>query len=141
MDVDYLDTLIAVADDCPVSASAVPSPRGGKKTLPLIQYELLKDHPYRYTSAELLFESNMIHKGVPPAELKSRWSELWEAFFSKPQPCLRASGLPKKYGWGFHCDRAGKVALLPMESKEYQRLLQAKGAGTRILKAMRSSRG
>jgi hypothetical protein len=37
MDVNYRGALIAVAEDCPVEASAVPEPRGGKKTLPLIQ--------------------------------------------------------------------------------------------------------
>lgn len=137
---NYRETLIAVADDCPVTASVVPAPRGGKKTIPLIQYELLKDHPYKYTSAEVLFESNVLHKGVLASELKSRRAELWDAFFSKPQACLRASGLPKKYGWGIHCNHEGRVALCPMESKEYQRMVQGKPGGLKVLKALRSSR-
>src|SRR4051812_21040188 len=116
MDVNYRGALIAVADDCPVTSSTVPTARGGRKTLPLIEYELLKDHPYVYTSAEVLFESNMRHKNVSLAELKTRRRELWDAFFSKPHPCLRASALPKKYGWGIHCNDEGKVALCPMES-------------------------
>lgn len=45
MHVNCREPLIAVADDCPVATSVVPTPRGEKKTLPLIQYELLKDQP------------------------------------------------------------------------------------------------
>ncbi|MGZ3699543.1 MAG: DUF6157 family protein [Bdellovibrionota bacterium] len=136
MDVNYRETLIVVAEDSPVQSSVIPLPRGNKKTLPQIQYELLKDHPYRYTSAEVIFESYLRHKGITATGAKKR--ELWEQFFSKPQPCLRASGLPKKYGWGIHCNEDGKVALYPMESAEYRRLSKAK---TGILKALRSSKG
>ena len=75
----------------------------------------------RYTSEEVIFESNMKHKGVSAADLKSKRKQLWDEFFSKPQTCLRASGLPKKYGWGISCNREGKVALCPMESAEYKR--------------------
>lgn len=140
MDVNYRETLIAVADDCPVTTGVVPAPRGGKKTLSQIQYELLKDQPYKYTSADVLFESNMLHKGVSPSEVKSRRAELWKAFFSKPQACLRASGLSKKYGWGIHCNHDGRVALCPMESKEYQRMAHAKAGGPKVVKALRSRR-
>jgi hypothetical protein len=139
VDVNYRGALIAVAEDCPVEASVVPELRGGKKTLPLIQYELLRDSPYKYTSAEVLFESNMQHKGLAAGELKRRRRELWDAFFEKPQPCLRASGLPKKYGWGIHCDEEGKIALCPMESPEYRRL-SGGSSGTKVLKAFRSSK-
>jgi hypothetical protein len=140
MDLNYRGTLILVADDCPVSASVVPAGRGGKPTIALLQYEILKAHPYGYTSAEVLFESNMKHKGVSAAELRTRRKALWEAFFAKPQACLRASALPKKYGFGIHCDESGKVALCPMESAKYRRLARGE-SGTVVIKALRSSRG
>ena len=98
------------------------------------------NHPYEYTSAELLFESNMRHRGVSSVELRSRRSELWAAFFSKPQPCLRASGLPKRYGWGIHCDDEGKVALCARESAEYRRFSRGRAGDPKVLKALRSSR-
>jgi len=139
-DVNYRETLIAVAEDCPVSSSVVPAPRGGKKTVPVLQYELLKDHPYRYTSAEVLFEVTMRHRGLSPAELRSRRTELWADFFARPQPCLRASALPKTYGWGIHCDHQGRVALCPMESADYRRFALGRTGGPVILRAFRTSR-
>jgi hypothetical protein len=60
-------------------------------------------------------------------------------FFARPQACLRASPLPKKYGWGFVFDAEGRVALCAMESAEYRRLLG--DTGVRVLKALRSARG
>ena len=36
-------------------------------------------------------------------------------FFSKGQPCFRASPLTKQLGWGVHCDKNGKVALYGIE--------------------------
>lgn len=139
MTMDYRDTLIAVAEDSPVRISRVPRPHGGRKTLALIQYELIEAHPYEFTSAQLLFESHMRHKGVSEAELKRRRSELWETFFKVPQACLRASALPKKYGFGIHCDGDGRVALVPLESPTYEQLSQSKT--TKTLKALRSRRG
>ena len=139
LSVDLLSTLIAVADDCPVKKATVPAPRGGKPTLPQLQYEMLKDHPYEFTSAEVIFETTLKHKGITPAEMKKYRKELWEHFYSKPRPCLRTSALAKTYGWGFHCDAKGRVALCAVESKEYKRLLAAKTV--QVVKAMRSKRG
>ncbi len=65
---------------------------------------------------------------------------LREEFFSKPQACMRSSPLPKQYGWGLLFDGEGRVALLPMESPEYQRLVAATDTGVKVLKAMRSKR-
>lgn len=42
----YVDTLIAVADDCPVSRSVVPTASGGKKTVAMLQYEMLARNPH-----------------------------------------------------------------------------------------------
>jgi hypothetical protein len=138
VDINYRETLIAVADDCPVKSSVVPQTRAGKKTIPLIQYEILRDNPYKYTSAEVIFEANMRHKGVSSEDLKAKRKRLWIEFFSRPQACLRASGLPKKLGWGILCNKEGKVALCPMESAEYKR---AKSEGMKTVMALRSTKG
>ncbi|WP_309237962.1 DUF6157 family protein [Streptomyces albidus (ex Kaewkla and Franco 2022)] len=61
------------------------------------------------------------------------------AFLSKPRPCLRASPLPKKYGFGLHFDDEGRVALCPVESEEYMRLVEGAGGAT-VVRAMRSAR-
>jgi hypothetical protein len=41
---NYFATLIAVADDGPVASSVVPAERGGKKTVAVLQYEMIKEH-------------------------------------------------------------------------------------------------
>ncbi|HEY3686554.1 MAG TPA: DUF6157 family protein [Streptosporangiaceae bacterium] len=139
MDVNYADTLIAVADDCPVTASAVPVARGGTKTIAVVQYEMLAAAPYTLTSEDVLFQTWLRRQDpVPPAAEHAR---LRDAFFARPQACLRASPLPKRHGFGLRCDGAARVALCPMESGEYARLVAGAAGGTVVLKAMRSRRG
>jgi hypothetical protein len=69
---------------------------------------------------------------------KAEYEKAREQFFSKGQPCFRASPLTKTYGFGIHCDKNGKVALYGMETEEYQSFL----ADTKIkkVKAMKSSK-
>ena len=38
---NYYDTLIEIADDCPAREGQVPQARGGKKTKAVVEYELL----------------------------------------------------------------------------------------------------
>jgi hypothetical protein len=74
---------------------------------------MLKDAPYRMTSDELLLAVENVRKGHVSAV----------DFFSSPKACLRASPLVKSHGFGLHHDAHGKIALIPMESGEYARLL------------------
>jgi hypothetical protein len=62
-----------------------------------------------------------------------------ETFLAKGHPHLRVSPLAKRYGWGIHNDADGKVALVGVDSSEYQRLM--KDPRTTKVKAFRSSRG
>ncbi len=137
-DLNYYDTLIAVADDCPVDHSVVLTPRAGKPTVAVLQYEMLTDNPHVLTQEDVLFESwlarqDMSEDGVDKARLR-------EEFFSKPQACLRSSPLPKTYGWGLLFDHDGRIALLPMESTEYQRLVAGTQPLIAVLKALRPRR-
>lgn len=137
----YHQTLIAVADDCPVARSVVPAPRGGTRTVAVVQYELLADRPYHLTQEDVLFASWLERQAGADALAEPEVAALRERFFAKEQPCLRASPLPKKYGFGLFFDRQGRVALCPMESDEYRRLVAGGGAGdVAVLKALRSSR-
>ncbi len=66
-------------------------------------------------------------------------------FFSKGQPCLCSSDLAKRYGWGIHCDARGRVALLGVDTPEYQDFVSgnrqsASGLPVTVTKAMRRSR-
>jgi hypothetical protein len=78
------------------------------------------------------------HKQIPPAELKAHQQQLREEFFAKPYACMRASPLTKKYGWGAHYDKDGKIAIFPVESEEYQCFVKDKNI--RKYPAMRSKR-
>lgn len=134
---NYVDTLIAVADDCPVTAGVVPHARAGTPSVALLQYQMLADQPSVYTQEDVLFESWLSRQDLP--ELSSGERErLRPEFFSRPQACLRASPLPKQYGWGLLFDSQGKVALCPVESDTYRAHLT--GGTVKVLKAMRSRR-
>lgn len=118
---NYQETFITVAPDCPVEESVVPTMRGQKKSIHLIQYELLTQNPYTFTGQELIFETHVRRLGLSDAEIEKRRNEIWEELFAKPHACLRASALPKKYGWGFHYDTDGKIGIYALESDAYQK--------------------
>lgn len=136
---NYYDTLIAVAEDCSASSAVVPTARGGKKTVAVLQYEMLAERPYQLTQEDVLFDSWLARQDLPEDLSAAERADLREQFFAKPQACLRASPLPKQYGWGLRFDAEGRVALCPMASEEYQRLVASEEQIT-VLKAMRSRR-
>lgn len=137
MEPHYYRTLIAVADDCPVSRGTPPSARGDKPTVAALQYRMLADHPFRFTQPEVLFDVWLERQALGELPEAER-ARLHAAFFAKPQACLRASPLPKQYGWGLLFDEAGRIALCPMESPTYQELIA--GGQVQVRKAMRSRR-
>lgn len=131
---NYYDTFIEVADDCPAASAEVPPQKGDAKTAAALQFEMISGHPYTYTSDDVLFQvfalkNNIAHKAL---------QEEREQFFSKGQPCFRASPLTKRYGWGVHSDARGRLALYAVESKEYKKL--SHDPRLKHLKAMRSKR-
>ncbi|WP_220502627.1 DUF6157 family protein [Microbispora sp. H10885] len=149
-DLNYYSTLIAVADDCPVTTAKAPEPRGGRPTVAVLQYEMISGAPYGLTQEDVLFESWLLRQDLPDLT-EERRAALRKDFFSRPQACLRGSPLPKKYGWGLLFDAGGRIALCPMESEEYRRIVGGEGAGAgdgaaggdggvRVLKALRSRR-
>jgi hypothetical protein len=137
--VNYYNTFIAVAPDTSVKVGMAPVERAGKKSVAVLEYELISAQPYTYTQEEVQFAVHVQRKAVPPAELGVRRVDLWDEFFSKPMACMRASPLPKSYGWGLHFNEEGKVALVAAESPEYERL-SSSGAieQTRALRSRRT---
>ncbi|MCU7616460.1 DUF6157 family protein [Chryseobacterium sp. PBS4-4] len=130
---NYINTFIEVAEDCPVSISQIPSEKK-EKTIANLQYEFLIKSPYQYTSDDLIFQCYKIKNEISESEKDSERDK----FFSKGQPCLRCSALAKRYGFGFHHNEEGKVALIPIENKEYQYFLM--NDSIKKVKAMRSKR-
>ncbi|MDR0766998.1 MAG: DUF6157 family protein [Methanosarcinales archaeon] len=121
---NYKDTFIEVAEDCPAKTAEIP-PLKEPKSAARLEYEMLIGNPYRYTSDDMIYEIKGKSKGV------SR-----EAFFSKGQPCLRASALTKRYGWGIHSDKDGKIAIYAVESQDYGIL--ASDESIKHIRAMRN---
>jgi len=130
---NYFDTFIEVSDDTKASFGTRP-PLKANKTVAEIQYHLISDNPYKFTSDDVLFQVFADKNDLTNAEQ----NQAREQFFSKGQPCLRASPLPKNYGFGVHCNSEGKVALFGMETEQYQQFL----ADTKIkkVKAMKSKK-
>ncbi|MGM0882367.1 MAG: DUF6157 family protein [Bacillota bacterium] len=140
MEWNYYDTFITVAPDCPAERGMVPPDKKSGKTKPGIEYELVATSPYTYTQEQLLYEVHVRHKEISPEVLAERGTQLRDEFFQKPMACLRASMLPKKYGWGIHFNAEGKMALVPMESPDYQRFLESGNGSLKLLAAMRNSK-
>ncbi|PRY01912.1 DUF6157 family protein [Allonocardiopsis opalescens] len=143
MDLNYYRTFIAVSDDCPAEAAAEPPVRAGRETVASVQYRMLAEHPAAYTQEDVLFESWLRRQPpseeVPAEPTDAQRAALRDRFFSRSHACLRASPLPKTYGWGLLFDDEGRITLCPRESEEYARLLTGPD-GIRVLKAMRSKR-
>lgn len=133
MTTNYTNTMIEVAEDCPVAEGEAP-PVGAKRTIAALQFELIADHPYRYTSDDVLFEVHVIRNAIADDDRTAEWG----AFFDKDQPCLRSSPLGKRYGWGIHHDQDSRVAVVAVGSRDYDAL--ASDESLKHVKAMRSRR-
>jgi len=131
---NYELTFIAIADDSPAQSGTVPPAREDNPSIAARTWRMIAEHPYSHTSDDVIFTVWADRMGVPEPERAAARA----AFFSKGQPCLRASDLGKKYGWGIHHDASGKVAVYGVESPEYAAFV-ADPAVTSV-KAMRSSR-
>jgi Family of unknown function (DUF6157) len=130
---NYFNTFIEVAEDCPNTAAEVPLLKGDSLSVANLQFDMIAQNPYKYTSDDVIFGIYALRNGIANNEDERA------TFFSKGQPCLRASPLGKRYGWGIHHDAEGKVAVYPVESVDYQRFKT--DPQLKHTKAMRSKRG
>jgi Family of unknown function (DUF6157) len=131
---NYLNTFIAVAEDCPVEKGELP-PQKEDPTVANLQFSMIYDHPYKYTSDDVIFSTYATRNQIP----KNEWQEARELFFAKGQACLRSSPLTKRYGWGVHNDAKGRVAIFAQDSPEYKKF--TKDISLKHVKAMRSKKG
>lgn len=119
---NYVNTFIAVAPDTSAKAGTVPPERGGKKSIAALEYELIASKPYVLTQEDVQFAVYVQRHGISDAQLKTQRAKLWAEFFSRSMACMRASPLPRSYGWGLHFNPEGKVALVAVESPTYKAL-------------------
>ncbi len=132
--INYFNTFILIADDCTATTGEPPPVKSGIVTAANIQFDLINKHPYQLSSDDVLFQVYADKNDLTTTEYKAAR----EQFFSKGQPCFRASPLTKRYGWGVHYDKDGKISIYPAGSPEYERFKNDKNL--KVVKAMRSSR-
>jgi hypothetical protein len=131
---NYENTFIEAAEDSPAIVGEIPKVKGDTKTVAASQFEIISKNPYKFTSDDVLFQVFADKNALT----KSEYAAAREQFFSKGQACLRASPLTKRYGWGVHNDKDGKIALYGIETPEYQKFMKDKNL--KVVKAMRTSR-
>jgi len=127
---NYSNTLICPAEDCRV-VSKIPDKAG---SIAALQYELMVGKPYRLTSDDVLSAVAAKRKNTEAADL----DRFRQDYFSKGQPCFRASPLTKTHGWAVHSDHNGYVALLAPDEAEYAELQEDESV--KKVKAMRNKR-
>lgn len=135
---NYVNTFIQVAEDC-TAPGACPPPERATPSVAGLTFRMIAEAPYQHTSDDVVFAVWADRRGVPEADRAAAR----EQFFAKGQPCLRASDLGKRYGWGLHFDAAGRVALVPVGSDGYARLAAGHapdGTPVVVTRAMRSRR-
>ena len=131
---NYSDTFIEIADDCPATSGEIPPTKGDTRTVGNMQFDLVVKNPYKFTSDDVFFQVYADRNDL----IKSEYEEARQKFFSKGQPCFRASPLTKRYGWGVHYDKEGRIAIYGCETAEYKKLANDKSL--KIIKAMKSSK-
>ncbi len=112
---NYTDTFITVAPDSDAVRGTRPR-ESANPSITLRTFQLIHENPYEYTSDDVIFTVFADRKGIA----KSKRAAARREFFAKGRPCLRASDLAKKYGWGIHSDSDGRVALYGVETAEYR---------------------
>jgi hypothetical protein len=135
--VGYVNTFIAVAEDCRATTGEVPPDRAGSATVATTQFAMLVAAPGRWTQEDVQLVSSPEVRGrhdLGNEELE----RLRQEYFAQPRACLRASPLPKTFGWGLHYDAEGRITLHAVDSEEYARLSNDQSLNQ--LRAMRSSR-
>ena len=111
---NYFNTFITTAEDTKAERGTPPESRRKDKTVAGMQFDMIAENPYKYTSDEVLYTIYAERNDIPETELDSAR----EQFLSKGQPCFRASPLTKSYGFGVHFNEEGKMALYGMESTD-----------------------
>ena len=131
---NYKNIFIEIAEDCPSAVGQEPPTKRDKRSVANYQFEMVANNPYKYTSDDIFFVVFATRKEID----KKDWESERQKFFSKGQPCFRASPLTKRYGWGVHSDENGKVAIYGAESSEYREFIA--NESIKKVKAMKSKR-
>lgn len=132
--VDYFDTFIAVARDSSAKRGTPPPIREDNPSVAARTYRMVADHPYEYTSGDVIFTVYADRHDIPQQDRPAARRE----FYGRSQACLRGSDLGKRYGWGIHADADGRIALYGVDTPEYAAF--AASTDVTVTRAMNSSR-
>lgn len=130
---NYFDTFIEIADDTKAQCGTQP-PSREQKTIAELQYEMIRQNPYKYSSDDVLFGIFAQKNDLTESDLEAARTQ----YFSKGQACMRTSPLARTYGFGIHFNHEGKVAIYGMETEEYRRFTA--DVSIKKTKAMRSTK-
>ena len=129
---NYRSTFISASPDSVAKRGEEPAKA---ESIAGMQYALLRDKPYSFTSDDLLFEVFALRHNIADIDrVRERG-----AFFAKSQACLRMSPLVKHYGWGLHHDENSQLAAYGVETDEYRQLLSR--PDVKVVAGIRSRRG
>jgi Family of unknown function (DUF6157) len=131
--------IVLVAQDSPVQASQPPPPGRRGRSVAQVQYDLLSAEPFRWTENEVLFESWWRRQDAAASASEAEKESARAQWLQGSRPCLRASPLPQRHGWGLVFDDEDRVALCAVESDEY-RALASGAVGVEVQRSFRRSR-
>lgn len=63
------DTFIEVAEETRVQCGTVPPERGDKKTVAALQFGLIANNPYKYSSDDVIFLVHAERNDLPPGHI------------------------------------------------------------------------
>jgi Family of unknown function (DUF6157) len=129
---NYQSTLILPSPDSTATSAQIPKKVDSVAGL---QHAIIGAAPYEMTSDDVVFEVFARRTQVSDGDRAAARA----AFFSKGQPCLRASPLVKSHGYAVHADEKSRVALIAMESADFARLVADESITKRP--GLRTSRG
>lgn len=135
---EYFNTLIGVSPDTKATAGTVLPARVAPKSVATLEYELIAGAPCTHTHEDVQFAVHLARTRASTLLGADAPSISRAEFFSKSHACMRASALPKTYGWGLHFDDHGRVALVGVETDRYRQL--ASDPSLTHMPAMRSKR-
>ena len=110
-----LRRIVLVAEDSPASAATPPPGGRSGPTVAQVQYEMLTAEPFRWTEDDVLFESWWRRQDAAATASDAEKERARAEYLARPRPCLRASPLPQRYGWGLVFDEHERVALCPVD--------------------------
>ncbi|HMO39816.1 MAG TPA: DUF6157 family protein [Saprospiraceae bacterium] len=128
---NYFNTLIEVSLNSDKTQGLVPNSNNDKHAIARLQYDIIYNDAYKYTSDEVISKLHTIRNKINQKD----YTETQEEFFNKGRRCLRTSPLCKNYGFGIHANKEGKITLIGVETDEYKRL--AKDMTIKKIKAMK----